>query len=72
MSYERFSRKVASNIKKARLKSGFTQEEMERFGFNIRHYQDIESGRVRFTLETLYRLSRAFKLKPEQLLTIRK
>jgi transcriptional regulator with XRE-family HTH domain len=68
MAYERFSRKVASNIKKARLKAGLTQEDMERFQFNIRHYQDIESGKVRFTLETLYRLSKAFKIKPEQLL----
>ncbi len=67
MSYDRFCQKVASNIKKARKKAGLTQEEMARHGFNIRHYQDLESGKVRFTLETLYRLARTFKTKPERL-----
>lgn len=68
MSYEEFRRKVAVNIREARQRAGLTQEEMERFGFNIRHYQDIEGGKVNCTLETLYRLSRAFKITPESLL----
>ena len=67
MSYDRFCRKVAKNIRNARLKAGLTQEDMERFGFNIRHFQDIEAGKVRFTLETLYRLAKALKIRPARL-----
>lgn len=67
MSYERFQQTVAQNIKKTRKKAGLTQENMARFGFNIRHYQDIESGKVHFTLETLYRIARAFKIPPGRL-----
>jgi len=40
---------------------------MEKFGFNIRHYQDIEGGKVNFTLETLYRLAGVFKVTPHSL-----
>lgn len=67
MGYERFCGAVSSNIRRARKKAGLSQEDMARFGFNIRHYQDIETGKVRFTLETLYRLSRVFKVPPQAL-----
>ena len=67
MSYELFRRKVAANIKKLRLKADLTQEDMAKFGFNIRHYQDIETGKIHFTLETLYRIAKALKVSPDRL-----
>ncbi len=68
MFYERFQKKVGQNIKKARLTAEMTQEGMARFGFNIRHFQDIEAGKVRMTLQTLYRIAQAFEISPESLL----
>jgi len=67
MSYDQFRRKVASNIKNARKKAGLTQEDMAKFGLNIRHYQDIEGGKINITLETIHRLSRVFKTTPQRL-----
>lgn len=69
MSYARYRQKVALKIKKARQKVGITQEDMEGFGFNTRHYQDIEAGRVNVTLETIYRLAQAFKVSPVKLVS---
>ena len=67
MSYDRFRLAVSLHIKKARKKAGLTQEDMQKFGFNLRHYQDLEGGKVRFTLETLYRLSQALRISPNRL-----
>ncbi len=68
MSYEKFRHTVVTNIKNARKKANLTQEDMARFGFNVRHYQDIEAGKIHFTLETLYRIGKALKIKPEELI----
>ena len=68
MSYARFRQKVALKIKKARQKAAITQEGMEKHGFNIRHYQDIEGGKVNITLQTFYRLAKAFKTAPGRLI----
>ena len=68
MSYDAFCSKVAANIRKARTDADLTQEGMEKFGFNIRHYQDIEGGKVNITLETIYRLAKALKVNPDILL----
>lgn len=69
MSYARFRQKVALKIKKARQRAGITQEGMEKHGFNIRHYQDIEGGKVNITLKTFYRLAQVFKVSPEKLVS---
>lgn len=58
------------NLRSARVKAGFTQEDMARFGFNIRHYQDIEGGKIHIRLETFYRLSKVFKTRVDLLLKV--
>lgn len=67
--YDRLIQKIAKNIKETRLDKGITQEDMVDYGFNYRHYQKIESGKHSINLYTLYRLSRAFKVDLEKLLT---
>lgn len=59
-------------IKRARKAKGLTQEDMVEFKFNVRHYQDIEAGKVPFTIETLYRISKALKVTPASLIDIEK
>lgn len=60
--FDKLIRKIASNIKKYRLKSGLTQQDMIEHGFNYRHYQRLESGKSGINLFTLYRLSKTFKI----------
>lgn len=66
--FKAFHKAVGQNIKKARLAAGLTQEGMAKFEFNSRHVQDLEAGRTTMTLETLYRLARAFKVTPQELI----
>ena len=51
----------AKNLKKMRLDAGFTQEDMADKGFNVRHYQRLESGKSAPSLFTIYRLAKIFK-----------
>lgn len=67
-SYNILLKKIANNIKKARKKSGFTQENMVDYGFNYRHYQKIESGSYSMNLYTLHRLSNIFNVSIKNLL----
>ena len=57
MANERLLKGVASNIKRARQNKGLVQRDLVKFGYNIRHYQDIESGKANLTLNTLARLA---------------
>lgn len=68
MAYKQFLKQVSDNIKKTRQACGLTQEGMAKYGFNIRHYQEIEAGRVSITLETLYRIAKAFQVDPTRLI----
>lgn len=63
MTYEKFQKAVGERIREARKAAGLTQEDMAKYNFNVRHYQDVEAGKVPFTLETLYRLSKVFKVE---------
>lgn len=67
MAYKQFLKHVVENIKKTRRACGLTQEGMAKHGFNIRHYQDIEAAKVSVTLETLYRIAKAFQIDPSKL-----
>jgi len=60
--YEKLIGHTASNIKKMRKSNGFTQSDMEDFGFEIRNYQRIESGKNAPSVYTLFRLAVAFKV----------
>jgi transcriptional regulator with XRE-family HTH domain len=62
MTFVKFLTAISKNIKIIRKDRGLTQEDMARFGFNIRHYQDIESGKINLTLQTLYRIAKALKV----------
>jgi transcriptional regulator with XRE-family HTH domain len=69
MTFDVFIRRVAKNVKKARLDSKLTQRDIEdSTGIAVRHYQTIESGRANCTLKTLYLLSKAFKMDPADLI----
>jgi DNA-binding XRE family transcriptional regulator len=61
-NYEKFLLKLSDNIKKLRLKCGYTQEDMVDFGFNYRHYQRLESGTHSPSLSTLFKLAQIFKI----------
>jgi len=62
-----YKKKVGNNIRSARKDRKLTQEDMQRYGFNWRHYQEIEAGRINITIETLLRLSRIFKVEVTEL-----
>ncbi len=59
----RFGRRV----KELRTGRKLTQEDMTERGFSLRHYQRIEAGRS-VTLNTIWKLSRAFGVQPRELL----
>ena len=65
--YKKKIKKVASNIKKARTDNGYTQAQMESFGFDLRNYQRLESGEHSPSLFTLFKLSKAFNVELSEL-----
>ncbi len=60
--YERLLRRIRGNMKRIRESKKLTQEKMIDFGFNYRHYQNIESGRYSPNLHTLFRVAEALKV----------
>ena len=67
--YDLLLARIAENIRALRLRNGLTQEQMTEFGFNYRHYQRLESGNYSPSLNTLYRLSKVFKVSIASILT---
>ena len=65
-NYDDFLKKLAKRIKELRVERGYTQEDMTQFGFNYRHYQELESGTHSPSLSTLFRLAKTFKLNLEE------
>lgn len=61
-SYRKRVRQIAQNIKTARNAKGYTQAQMEKFGFDLRNYQRLESGEHSPSLFTLFKLSKAFNV----------
>lgn len=61
MSDTSFQKQVAERIKQLRLRRGLVQKDFEKFGYNVRHYQKIESGNQNLTLKTLFKISQALK-----------
>lgn len=64
--YARFFRALGHRIRSYRTERGLSQEDMYSYGFSIRHWQMIESGRP-ITVFTLLRICEAFDLTLEQL-----
>jgi transcriptional regulator with XRE-family HTH domain len=65
--YEEYIKVVANNIKELRKARGLTQEDMMKFGFSVRHYKRIESGKYKFTLYNVYKLARVLKVRVEKI-----
>ena len=65
--YRKLLVKIAANIKALREKNHLTQEAMRDYGFSVRHYQRLEGGKHSPALYTLFRLSRKFGIKMEEL-----
>lgn len=54
--------RISENIKYYRNLRGYSQEDMAALGFNYRHFQSIESGKVSFSIETLVRISQVLNI----------
>ncbi len=68
LKFSQYLRQVGRNLKAARAKSGMKQVDVSLFsGLSYRHYQSIEAGKVNVTLETLFRLSRLYKVDVQDL-----
>lgn len=65
--HAKFFTELGRRIRALREKAGYTQADMESFGFSTRHWQQIEAGRPT-TMTTLLRICEAFKIKLEDLL----
>jgi len=63
VEFDKLLRRIATNIKRFRRKAGLSQMDMVDHGFNYRHYQRLESGEAGYNLQTLFRLSKVFKVK---------
>lgn len=66
-----FRRQLARNIKRLRLKAGLVQEDVEEYGVNVKQYQRIERGLVNPKTFTIYKLSKAFKCTPNDILGLK-
>lgn len=66
-NHAKFFTELGRRIRALREKAGYTQADMESYGFSTRHWQQIEAGRPT-TMTTLLRICEAFKIKLEDLL----
>lgn len=66
--YSKLIKNIAENIKAQRKQCGFTQAQMIDFGFDVKNYQKLEYGNHQFSLHTVFRLSRAFGCRIEDLI----
>lgn len=64
--YRRCFRTLGRRIRSYRVERKLTQKDMISRGFNARHWQMIEAGRL-ITLFTVLRICEAFDIGPEQL-----
>ena len=65
--YARFFRALGHRVRSCRMERKLTQEDMISYGFSVRHWQMIESGRP-ITLFTLLRICETFDIAPEKLI----
>jgi DNA-binding XRE family transcriptional regulator len=69
VSVELFKRRLGKKIRRLRLSAKKTQEDVEEFSVNVKQYQRIERGLVDPRASTILKLCRAFKCKPNDMLT---
>lgn len=64
----RFFKAFGTTVKQLRIKAGLTQEDMMDFGFSVRFYQRIESGKP-IHMKTALKLADALGVSLKQLFT---
>ncbi|MFH1653029.1 MAG: helix-turn-helix transcriptional regulator [Pseudomonadota bacterium] len=65
---KKFFKKFGAEVRKVRLETGMTLEDMQSFGFSAQHFQKIESGQKAINLYTAHRISKAFKIRIDDLI----
>ncbi len=65
-NYARFFKALGRQIRQYRHDRKLSQEDMISFGFSVRHWQHMETGRP-FTLVTLLRIADAFEIPVAQI-----
>ena len=66
--FQKFLKLMGSNLKKARIDQGFTQEKLAEINnIDYKYYQRIEAGNVNITMKTLCKLSESLKINPVKL-----
>lgn len=65
---EPYLRQVGRNIKAARVKRGYRQQDVEELiGLTYRHYQSIEAGKINVKIGTLRDLAQLYKTTVSEL-----
>lgn len=59
-------KKLGARYRKLRLEKGMIQEDVQAYGFSVRHYQQLEAGKPH-TLSTLFKLAAMFEVKASEL-----
>ncbi|MGO9666411.1 MAG: helix-turn-helix domain-containing protein [Polyangia bacterium] len=67
LDFPRFFKAFGRHVRALREARSLTQEDMMDLGFSLRHYQRIEAGRS-VTLRTVWKLAKAFKVQPREIL----
>jgi transcriptional regulator with XRE-family HTH domain len=66
---EKSKKQIADRLKRARLESNLTQDELsEKAGLSTNYYARIERAEVKPSIETLEKLVKALKLKSSDIL----
>lgn len=70
--FERFSKKLQKRIKELRLENELSQEDLMQYELSLRTVQRIEKegSPANITVLTLFKIAKAFKIKPHELLDI--
>lgn len=66
-AYAKLFKELGSVYRDLRHRREMVQEDVLKYGFSIRHYQQLESGRPH-SLTTLFRVAKMFGVKPSSLL----
>ncbi|PIR24689.1 MAG: transcriptional regulator [Deltaproteobacteria bacterium CG11_big_fil_rev_8_21_14_0_20_42_23] len=60
--------KVGKKIQEMRIEADLRQEDLEEYGISWKHCQRIEAGTTNTTVQFLYKIAKAFKCHPSDLL----
>lgn len=69
--YEKFISNVSARLKKLRLERNLTIEDLAEYELSVRQIKRILNGEVKnFTMAYLYKLSKALKVKPVEIVDV--